>query len=962
MGEQRNVFRMPLVDTGAAGGAPTIVIQQNSPEDTHSHAARLDDSESSFEDKVRAISQAQFQPDSDNETIYQELNLAPTTLKEVYEYIENEDESRNLARYLPAKIVQETRNKFRDSLRLGRDQDGFEALEDGLEVLRKQTMGEDSDYWKFSQAEILLDLGKKDEARELLAHCGRRTTETRARSARKRAKIRTRADADADYAHMLKLAKQEELLDLSLRAESWEAAIAAAGRLYRINPGYFHLETPMDRFQRCRQLFNLGLLAEIQDPKSDVDRTRRFLGKALRFYNHGCYAIELFHEYFDQPNAIVNGFDHVDCANLFFSAARICIFFDKIGIFDKRGNPLGPAQFNKMFKRTPLPCTPLLTEKDWRHQALQFLEQGRSRALLDSIVRGERVVTSMQRRLLIDDFVFAAQESIRVQRRDDSKSSLPASRSSSMSGTSSPLESSDILELAGQDQGEGSDTPTQSTLITPLNHRFRTSPPLRPTLNTANLDEFAILDSPYSSPVSAVANRCLSEEEKLRKLRIRMRWRKVLLYAFAISNPTLNAALPNASSTRDVEAMRKSLPRDTAAIVYSLVSAAPTGIMMMVVTSHGIIEALWQETNVLVIQKQIAQLRDSMVAPNSRTRDMCQPSPTSSRRDSLVPDAASLEASLMAALVLPIQHSLFEKSNLIVIPSGDLAHVPWALLFGLPVTVVPSLSIWNRLHSHSYNSRPVQTKVSVVSNAPNDEQGFLRDIPYSRIEAFYVAKLHQQLPFISDHHDRAEFDKEAESTQVLHLCAHSSFDHENPMRSSIQLFKEPMTIEEWHSLAIKADLVVFSSCLSGVSRAFDSGSTFGFAHTLLATGTQAFIGSLWPVEDDATLLLMMMFYEDLHKEISPSQALHNAQQKMKTMTESRLFELVTKLQLQAKNTEEVSQYVVSPNYTISRLANLSVAELKEARCWAAFILTGYGFKPIYGDGSESDATAGADRD
>lgn len=382
----------------------------------------------------------------------------------------------------------------------------------------------------------------------------------------------------------------------------------------------------------------------------------------------------------------------------------------------------------------------------------------------------------------------------------------------------------------------------------------------------------------------------------------------------------------------------------------------------MVVTSHGVIEALWQETNVLVIQKQIAQLRDCMVAPNSRTREFGQISPTSSRRDSLVPDLESLETTLFAALVLPIQQHLLGKRHVIVIPSGELAHVPWSLLFGLPVTVVPSLSIWNRLHSHSNNSKPIPTKVSVVSNAPLNEQGFLRDIPYSRMEAFYIAKLHQQLPFLADHHDRAEFDKEAESTQVLHLCAHSSFDHEDPMRSSIQLFKEPLTIEDWHSLAITADLVVFSSCLSGISRAFDSGSTFGFAHTLLATGTQAFIGSLWPVEDDATLLLMMMFYEDLRNGIAPALALHNAQQKMRTMTESRLLDLVRKLQLQAHDIEEARQYVIKPNYWIGRLAKLPVAELREARCWAAFILTGYGFKPIYGYGMEAEASLGAYRD
>jgi len=274
---------MSSVDINTVGQAPRIVIQHNSPQDTNPNLPQYFGSEVSFEDKVRAISQAQYQPDSDNETIYQELNFSLTTFKEVYDCVDNEDESTNLARYLPAKIVQETRNKFRDSIRLGCEQDGLEALETGLETLKRQSV-EGSDYWKFGQAEILLDLGKKDEARELLNHCGRRTPETRVHSSRQRPNIRNQADADVEYANMLRLAKQEELLDLSLRAEAWEGAKTVAKNLYRINPGYFQIKTPMDRFSKCRQLLNLGLLAEIKDHKSDSDRTRRFLGKALRLY------------------------------------------------------------------------------------------------------------------------------------------------------------------------------------------------------------------------------------------------------------------------------------------------------------------------------------------------------------------------------------------------------------------------------------------------------------------------------------------------------------------------------------------------------------------------------------------------------------------------------------------------------------------------------------------------------
>lgn len=52
---------------------------------------------------------------------------------------------------------------------------------------------------------------------------------------------------------------------------------------------------------------------------------------------------------------------------------------------------------------------------------------------------------------------------------------------------------------------------------------------------------------------------------------------------------------------------------------------------------------------------------------------------------------------------------------------------------------------------------------------------------------------------------------------------------------------------------------------------------------------------------------------------------------------------------------------MKPNYWIGRLAMRPVAEFGDTRCWAAFILTGYGLKPSYGDGTEPDAIVGADR-
>lgn len=184
-------------------------------------------------------------------------------------------------------------------------------------------------------------------------------------------------------------------------------------------------------------------------------------------------------------------------------------------------------------------------------------------------------------------------------------------------------------------------------------------------------------------------------------------------------------------------------------------------------------------------------------------------------------------------------------------------------------------------------------------------------------------------------------------TRVLHLCAHGTFDNQDPARSGIQLFRDPLTIHDWGELAIKADLVVFSSCLTGISKSFQSGSAFGFAHTLLGTGARAFIGSLWPVHDQATLLLMVMFYEEL-KSFSPAEALHNAQMRMRNLSFNDVHGIVQMLELHLEH-EKVGRFVDRPKYWTGRLGRMRNEELQYLRtpqCWAAFVLTGYGFQKV----------------
>jgi hypothetical protein len=49
---------------------------------------------------------------------------------------------------------------------------------------------------------------------------------------------------------------------------------------------------------------------------------------------------------------------------------------------------------------------------------------------------------------------------------------------------------------------------------------------------------------------------------------------------------------------------------------------------------------------------------------------------------------------------------------------------------------------------------------------------------------------------------------------------------------------------------------------------------------------------------------------------------------------------------------EASTYVNAPSYWIRKLESFDVRELRNPRCWAAFVLTGYGYQALYPEGMD----------
>ncbi|MFD4133473.1 CHAT domain-containing protein [Streptomyces goshikiensis] len=119
---------------------------------------------------------------------------------------------------------------------------------------------------------------------------------------------------------------------------------------------------------------------------------------------------------------------------------------------------------------------------------------------------------------------------------------------------------------------------------------------------------------------------------------------------------------------------------------------------------------------------------------------------------------------------------------------------------------------------------------------------------------------------------------EGDEGAVLHLACHGTVAENRPRSSYLSLKGGELTAEELtDSLPGRLGLVVLAACRSQVSGRGHN-EAYSLASAFLVAGTRSVIGSLWPVPDEATSLLMFMTHHFLRREQEPpARALRRAQ-------------------------------------------------------------------------------------
>ncbi len=235
-----------------------------------------------------------------------------------------------------------------------------------------------------------------------------------------------------------------------------------------------------------------------------------------------------------------------------------------------------------------------------------------------------------------------------------------------------------------------------------------------------------------------------------------------------------------------------------------------------------------------------------------------------------------------------------------IVPYGPLATAPlhaaaWSsstrLLDTLPVRYSPSAAAiataLDRLRT-----RPAAVRCLVAVADP------FGDLLGARPEAEYIAQDFFQHSSVASGSDATTtfLTKHAETATDLHLACHAYGGLFDENETALLLSDGAMSLLTLSELHLSCRVCVASACqtaLASLTALPQEG--LSLATVVLSAGSACAVASLWPVDDGATALLMVLLYEEmLRKALRPPEALRGAQLALRRITFSDLEKILSR--------------------------------------------------------------------
>ncbi len=159
----------------------------------------------------------------------------------------------------------------------------------------------------------------------------------------------------------------------------------------------------------------------------------------------------------------------------------------------------------------------------------------------------------------------------------------------------------------------------------------------------------------------------------------------------------------------------------------------------------------------------------------------------------------------------------------------------------------------------------------------------LHDLPFARMEAEFITDLTGGELFINDGAKESVFKSEAGKYDIVHLAMHTLLNDQYPMHSKMLFNQEKDPVEdgslntyEVYGMALKAKMVVLSSCNTGTGILHSGEGILSLARGFVYAGSQSVVMSMWEIEDRSGTEIVKSFYRYLKKGATKSNALRKA--------------------------------------------------------------------------------------
>lgn len=315
-----------------------------------------------------------------------------------------------------------------------------------------------------------------------------------------------------------------------------------------------------------------------------------------------------------------------------------------------------------------------------------------------------------------------------------------------------------------------------------------------------------------------------------------------------LQSKILGGGVVKAGQPRTPAEMRERLPAGHAMVVYHQL---PARLIAWVVTPDAI------------RMTAVARTAGELLADVTAFRAAIE------REDAaVVSQAGALHAFLVAPLDLP------QSVRVIFVPHRSLHLLPFQALHDGKQWLIETNAVGTSLSASLLTvSAPGAALTRLVALGNPDLGRPEWDLPGSEREVKALVALYPQAVFsLKKEASKVRLNEVAPGAEIVHVAAHAVIDAIDPMFSLIKLatqgtrgtvnaMSSDMEARELAAVNLsQARLVALSACNSGLGAVAQGDEFMGFKRALFAAGTRSALVSLWPVDDDATELLMTDFH------------------------------------------------------------------------------------------------------